>query len=409
MKKRLLALTLALAMVFALAACSGGGNTSTPAPGTQAPAPEGQTPATAAPSAEGNGIALSDLKIGFIHIGDESDKGYTYNMVMGTKEMQANLGISDDQLVVKYNTAESDECADAINACLDSGCQLIIATSFGFQDYVTEAAKANPDVQFVQLTGNQASSSGLANLHNAFASIYEGRYLAGVVAGMKAKEIGNTKLGYVGAYPYAEVISGYTAFYEGAKSVYPEVTMDVIYTNSWNSPDLEGKAAQALIDRGCGVVSQHSDSTAPSTTAEANKCFSVGYNADMIQAAPGAALVSSRIDWGPYFTEAVQAMIDGTAIPVDSCKGYADGAVVLTELNDAILAPGTKEALESAESGIADGSLTVFAGPMHGVDPFTGDELNLAEGESFHESDVAGGKTSAPYFGYVIDGVTIVE
>ena len=217
----------------------------------------------------------------------------------------------------------------------------------------------------------------------------------------------------MGAYPYAEVISGYTAFYLGAKSVYPEVTMDVIYTNTWNDASLESQTAQALIDRGCGVVSQHSDSTGPATTAEMNGAFQVGYNADMTEAAPGASLLSTRIDWGIYFTEAVQAVLDGKEIPKDWSQGYADGAVLLTPLNEAIAAEGTQEAIEAAEAGLKDGSLQVFAGPLHGVsynpDGSEKDVLDLAEGEAFIESDVAGGKTSAPYFDYIVDGITVVS
>ena len=351
--------------------------------------------------------------MGFVHIGDESDMGYTYNMVQGVKEMQANLGLSDDQIITKYNIPENDACADALNDLIDRECDIIFATSFGFGDYVTMAARENPDIQFCHATGTQAHTEELPNLHNCFANIYEGRYLAGIAAGMKAKEIGNPKLGYVGAYPYAEVISGYTAFYLGAKSVYPEVTMDVIYTNTWNDASLESQTAQALIDRGCGVVSQHSDSTGPATTAEMNGAFQVGYNADMTEAAPGASLLSTRIDWGIYFTEAVQAVLDGKEIPKDWSQGYADGAVLLTPLNEAIAAEGTQEAIEAAEAGLKDGSLQVFAGPLHGVsynpDGSEKDVLDLAEGEAFIESDVAGGKTSAPYFDYIVDGITVVS
>ena len=401
MKKRIFALLLAGAMIFGLAACSNGETETSTYPGTQtSTAPNGGDETT-------GGIAKEDLVVGFVHVGDESDMGYTYNMVQGVKEMQANLGLSDDQIITKYNVTEDDACADAINELLDAECDIIIATSFGFGPYVVQAARDNPEVQFCHLTGTDAASSGLSNLHNAFADIYQGRYLAGIVAGMKSLETGNNKLGYVGAYPYAEVISGYTAFYLGAKSVNPDVTMDVIYTNTWNNASLESQTAQALIDRGCGIVSQHSDSTGPATTAEAAGAFQVGYNSDMISAAPGASLISTRIDFGIYFTEAVQAMIDGTAIPTDWCKGYGDGAVVMTELNEAIAAEGTAEALAEAEAALADGSLQVFAGPLHGVNS-AGDELNLAEGESFVESDVASGKTSAPYFDYIVDGITVV-
>ena len=406
MKKRLLALLMALAMVFALAACSNSDDQASDSPSGSG-APSSQTGGETG-GETGAGIAKEDLKIGFVHIGDESDRGYTYNMVMGTNEMVEALGISEDQLVVKYNIPETDACADAIYECVDAGCQIIFTTSFGFQDYALEAAKENPEIQFVQLTGSTALSAGQENFHNAFADIYEGRYLAGIVAGLKAKEIGNPHLGYVGAFPYAEVISGYTAFYLGAKSVYPEVTMDVIYTNEWNHADKEAKAAQSLIDRGCGVISQHSDSTSPATTAEQNGAFQVGYHADMTDAAPGASLISPRIDWGPYFTYAVQCMMDGTAIDTDWTAGWAEGSVVLTDLNTAIAAEGTQEALDEAEAALTDGSLQVFAGPLKGTNA-NGDTLELAEGESFVESDVAGGKTSAPYFDYIVEGITVVE
>ncbi|MGN8876126.1 BMP family ABC transporter substrate-binding protein [Pseudoflavonifractor sp. HCP28S3_F10] len=392
MKKRILAMLLAGTMVFGLAACGGGDDKK----------PEASNPPAAA------GVAKEDLKVGFVHIGDEGDMGYTYNMVLGVKEMQKNLGLSDDQIITKYNVTEDEKCADALNELVDAGCQIVFATSFGFGDYVTAAARENPEVQFCHATGFQAHEAGLDNLHNCFASIYEGRYLAGIAAGMKAKEMGNPKLGYVGAYPFAEVISGYTAFYLGAKSVYPDVTMDVIYTNTWNDANLESQTAEALINRGCGVVSQHSDSTGPATMAEKMGKFQVGYNADMISAAPGASLISTRIDWGIYFTEAVQAVLDGTEIPMDWSKGYADGAVLMTALNEDIAAEGTKEAIEAAEAGIKDGSQQVFAGPLKGVNS-NGDTLELAEGESFAESDVAGGKTSAPYFDYIVEGVTVVS
>ena len=386
MKKRILAMLLAGTLAVGLAACGGGEET---------PAPSGSG------GGETAGVAKEELKVGFVHIGDESDMGYTYNMVQGVKEMQANLGLSDDQIITKYNIPENDACADALNDLIDRECDIIFATSFGFGDYVTMAARENPDIQFCHATGTQAHTEDLPNLHNCFANIYEGRYLAGIAAGMKAKEIGNPKLGYVGAYPYAEVISGYTAFYLGAKSVYPEVTMDVIYTNTWNDASLESQTAQALIDRGCGVVSQHSDSTGPAN------------NADMTEAAPGASLLSTRIDWGIYFTEAVQAVLDGKEIPKDWSQGYADGAVLLTPLNEAIAAEGTQEAIEAAEASLKDGSLQVFAGPLHGVsynpDGSEKDVLDLAEGEAFIESDVAGGKTSAPYFDYIVDGITVVS
>lgn len=346
-------------------------------------------------------IAKEDIKVGFVHISDPSDMGYTYNQDLGTKEMQEALGLRDDQIINKYNVAEDASCDTALRELVDSGCNIIFATSFGFEDYVKEVAAEYPEIQFCHATGYQAADSGLDNFHNYFASIYEGRYLAGIAAGMKTE---TNKLGYVAAFPFAEVISGYTAFYLGAKSVNPDVTMDIMYTNSWNDPTVESQVAKALIDRGCDVISQHSDSTAPATTAEENGVWQVGYNNDMIEAAPEASLISPRIDWGIYVTEAVQAVIDGEPIPVNWCKGYADGAVYLSPLNTAIAAEGTQEAIDAAAQAIVSGELHVFAGPLKGVSP-DGVEYEVAEGDYFHEQE----ESPAPSWQYIVDGCTAIQ
>lgn len=384
MKKRILALLLAGAMALSLAACSSGEEKKEA--GARAP------------------IAKEDLKIGMVMIGEENDNGYNYNHVVGIKEMQEALGVSDDQIIYKPNVGEDSGCTTAIQECIDAGAQIIFCNSFGHEQFMIPLAAEHPDIEFCHATGYQAAGTENKNDHNYFTKIFEARYLAGIAAGMKAKEIGNPKLGYVGAFPFAEVISGFTAFYLGAKSVYPEVTMDVKYTNSWSDATLEAQVAQALIDSGCGVISQHSDTTAPATTAEANGAFQVGYNADMIAAAPNASLVSARVDWGVYYTFAIKSMIDGTAIPDDWCQGFADGAVYLSPLNEAIIADGTKEAIEAAEAQLKDG-FHVFSGPLHGVDG-DGNEWTLAEGDFFDES----GEQSAPSFTYIVDGInSIVE
>lgn len=347
------------------------------------------------------GIAAEDIKIGFVHVSDASDMGYTYNHDLGTKEMQEELGISDDQIINKFNVPEGAECDTALRELVDAGCNIIFATSFGFEDYVKEVAAEYPDIQFCHATGFQAASSGLSNMHNYFASIYEARYLAGIAAGLKTE---SNKLGYVAAFPFAEVISGYSAFYLGAKSVNPDVTMDIMYTNSWNDPTVESQVAKALIERGCDVISQHSDSTAPATTAEEYGAYQVGYNNDMIEAAPKASLISARIDWGIYVTEAVRNVIEGKEIPVDWCKGLADDAVYLSPLNEDIAAEGTQEAIDKAAEAIKAGELHVFAGPLKGVNP-DGEKIEVAEGDYFKEQVDA----SAPAWNYIIDGCNVVE
>jgi basic membrane protein A len=396
MKKRafaiVMALVMSLTMLTGLAGC-----------GEPAASSGGASSGTNTVAA--TGVTKDTIKVGFVHISDPSDMGYTYNHDQGTQKMQAALGLSDDQIISKYNVPEGAECDTALRELVDAGCNIIFATSFGFEDYVKEIAAEYPEVQFCHATGYQAASSGLSNFHNYFASIYEGRYLAGIAAGLKTE---TNKLGYVAAFPFAEVISGYTAFYLGAKSVNPDVTMEIMYTNSWNDPTVEAQVAKALIDRGSDVISQHSDSTAPATTAEENGVWQVGYNNDMISAAPNASLVSARIDWSVYLTEAVNAVIDGDKIPVDWCKGIADEVVYLSPLNSSIVAAGTQDAIDKAATGIRNGEIKVFAGPLvgEGVDldnkPVS---IDIPSGEYYKEQEAA----SAPSWNYVVTGCTVLE
>jgi basic membrane protein A len=405
--KKLLAFILAATMVFALAACgtSAPSASQAPAAGSAAPSasPAAAPDSSSAPSA---GIAKEDLKIGFIHISDPSDKGYTYNHDLGTWEMVKNLGLNEDQIINKYNIGEDDSCATAIDELIEAGCQIIFATSFGFGDYMKEAAAEHPEIQFCHASGAAAKDAGLPNFHNYFTSIYEARYLAGIAAGLKLNELGETKLGYVAAFECSEVVSGFTAFYLGAKSVAPNVTMDVMYTNAWNDPVVEAQVAQTLIDGGCKVISQHSDSTAPATTAEANGVFQIGYNADMISAAPKASIISARSDWSVYLTFAVQSIIDGTPIPTDWCQGLSEGAVFLSPLNTDIAAPDTQKAIDDAAAKIKSGELHVFAGPLKGTGKNWGTEgsIDIPAGEWYHESE----EQSAPSWFYIIDGVNVL-
>lgn len=413
MKTKMIGVLLSVAMVASvLTGCGGGSDsadTSQAAEDTvqaEDSQEEEETDAEDEGQEAGGGIAKEDLKVGFVHIGDPSDMGYTYNHDQGTQKMQEALGLSDDQIVNKYNTPEDAECDTALRELMDAGCNIVFGTSFGFEDYMLEVAKEYPDVQFCHCTGYQAASSGLENMHNYFTSIYQARYLAGIAAGLKTE---NNKLGYVAAFPYAEVISGFTSFYLGAKSVNPDVTMEIQYTNSWNDPKKEAEVAQALIDDGCDVLSQHSDSTATATTAEKNGAWQAGYNADTIAAAPKASLTSACIDWSIYLTEAVQAVIDGESIPTDWCRGLSeDGsedAVYLSPLNTDIIAEGTQEAIEEAQEKIRTGELQVFAGPLKGVSP-EGEEYEVKEGEHFPEQE----EVSAPSWSYIVDGcVEVME
>ncbi|MCL1965043.1 MAG: BMP family ABC transporter substrate-binding protein [Firmicutes bacterium] len=344
-------------------------------------------------------VTKENIKLGFVHISDPSDMGYTYNHDVGTKVMMEAVGLREDQVINKYNVSENPgECGAAINELIDAGCNMIFGTSFGFGDAMLPAAQEHPEIEFCHATGYYAAMYNLPNYHNYFASIYEARYLAGIAAGLKTQ---TNKLGYVAAFPFAEVISGYTSFYLGAKSVNPDVEMFVMYTNSWNDPTVEAQVAKALIDMGADVISQHSDSTAPATTAETNGVFQVGYNADMIPAAPNASLVSARVDWSKYLIFAVESYLAGEPIPTDWSQGYAEGAVYLSPLNEIIIADGTAEAIKAAEQALLSGELKVFAGPLTDA----AGNVVVKEGEYFHEQETE----SAPSWSFILQGITVIE
>ena len=407
--KKVASLLLCGAMALSLTACGGGSSETTAAAGETTVAGESTTAAAsdtttaadadttaAAAEATGNGVAKEDLKVGFVHVSDPSDMGYTYNHDRGTNDMAERLGLSSDQIINKYNTPESAECETALRELAEEGCQIIFATSFGFEDYVIKVAADSPDIQFCHATGYKAATCGLSNVHNYFGEIYQARYLSGIAAGLKTE---TNKLGYVAAVPYAEVISGYDAFYLGAKSVNPDVEMVVMYTGSWNDPVKEEQTAQALIAQGCDVIGQHCDSTAPATAAEKAGVFHVGYNSDMRDAAPNASLTSAVWDWSQYLTYAVECVMNGEAIDVDWSKGLADGVCDISPLNEAIIADGTQEAIDAARAKIVSGDWDVFTGPLVDVDGNT----VVAEGETFHEP------ASAPSITWVLQGITVVE
>ncbi len=424
--KKLLSFALALVLVLSLAACGGAASSSAAASGaasaaSTAPAASGSTQ----PAASGSGIAKEDLKIGVVHILDPSDQGYTYNHDLGAKYMIEKLGLSEDQYIPKFNISDQDAAAtrSALQELVEAGCQIIFATSFGYGPTVAEMAKEYPEVQFAHATGVDAHFAELDNLHNYFAKIHEARYLGGIAAGLKAKEIGNPKLGYVAAVPYAEVISGYTAFFLGAQSVYPEVTMDVIYLGSWGEAQKEKEIAERLINSGAGVISQHSDSVTPAIAAQDGGAFHVGYNNDMVSAAPKASLLSARINWGIYMTEAVQHVIDGTAIPMDWDMGIVEGATdagaaYLSPLNKDIAAEGTQEAIDAAIADILSGKQMVFQGALVDKDGkplelynFDGDLIFTFEDENsvFEESADFSAPAFNPAPGNSLKGINIIE
>jgi basic membrane protein A len=360
--KKFLALLLTALMVMSLAACGSSGNTSTPA----ASASTGAASASAAASASKDN---SSFKVGVILIGDENE-GYTYAHIEGVEAAKKALGLSDDQVIYKYSVPENQECKDAADDLVSQGCSIIFANSFSHETYIMQAAEENPDVMFCHATGTHAKTAGLANFCNYFDNIYEARYVSGIVAGLKLKElmdggkVTDPHIGYVGAYPYAEVVSGYTAFFLGIQSIVPSAYMDVQYTNSWFDITKEAEAAKALMSKGCVIIGQHADSTgAPSAVEDAFKSgktvYSVGYNVDMLKVAPDVALTSPQNNWGVVYTELIKTAMDGGTFKTDYCYGYADGGVQISQLGTACAA-GTQEAVDKAIEAIKAGTLHVF-------------------------------------------------
>lgn len=373
---------------------------------------------------EDSGNKAPDVKLGFICLHDENST-YDKNFIDAAKAAQKELGLKDDQVLIKTNIPESAECYEAAASLVDAGCNVIFADSFGHEDYIIQAAKEFPKVIFAHATGTKAHTENLPNYFNAFASIYEGRYIAGVAAGLKLQEMidegkitaDKAKMGYVGAYPYAEVKSGYTSFYLGARSIVPEVTMEVKFTNSWFDIAAEKETANALIADGCVLISQHADSEGAPKACEEAGVPNVAYNLDTREWGPNSALISSKINWTPYLVELLTSKQEGKTVEQDFCKGIADGSVELIGLNDKVAAKGTEEKLKEVEAKIKSGEIKVFdtktftvkgqeiTSYMADVDSdadFTPDTEVVSDGY-FHESE----KRSAPYFDLDIDGITI--
>ena len=421
--KKFLAMLLALVMALSLVACGeqkdpAGDDTNTPAEG-------------------------SKVKVGFITLHDENST-YDLNFINAAKKAIENLGLTEDDYILKTNVPEGQECYETAMDMVDKGCNIIFADSFGHEPYMIDAAKENPEVQFCHSTGTRAHTEGLANYHNAFASIYEGRYLAGIAAGMKLNEMieageftaEEAKMGYVGAFTYAEVVSGYTSFYLGAKSVCPSVTMEVTFTGSWYDETLEKTGAELLIDRGCKLISQHADSFGAPTACQNAGVPNVSYNGSTKNVGADTYIISSRIDWAPYYEYAIKAVMNGTAIDADWTGTLATGSVVLEELNTDVAAAGTAEAIEAAKAKLengelhvfdvstfttkaddtmnsfkvdylkvdADGHITSYLADVDTDEAYTGDTEVVHDGY-FAESE----KRSAPYFDLQIDGIELLN
>lgn len=400
--KKIISLVLACLMVFILCAC---GESATPAP-EPGPVPD----------------ALSTVKVGFIYLHDEQST-YDLNFLNAAKEACEKLGV---EYINKTGIPEGNECYEAAAELVDSGCNIIFADSFGHEDYMVQAAKDYPNVQFCHATGVKAHTENLPNYHNAFASIYEGRFLAGIAAGMKLNEMiesgkiteDQALIGYVGAYPYAEVISGYTSFFLGVRYVCPSVTMKVQFTGSWYDEAVEKEVANHLIDAGCVLISQHADSMGAPGACEIAGIPNVSYNGSTLSAAPNTFIVSSRINWAPYFTYMIECVQKGEPIAADWTGTIDTNSVELTEVNTAVAAAGTTEKMNEIKAMLTSGQLHVFdtnTFTVNGekVESYMADvdfdanyeaDTEVVKDGYFHESEMR----SAPYFDLTIDGISIL-
>ena len=408
--KKFLALIIALVMALSLVACG-----------------EQKQPETPdVPDDGGDQQQTATIKVGFITLHDENST-YDLNFINAAKEAIANLGLTENDYILKTNVPEGQECYDAAAELADAGCNIIFADSFGHEPYMIQAAKDFPNVQFCHSTGTRAHTEGLSNYHNAFASIYEGRYLAGIAAGMKLNEMieagqftaDQAKMGYVGAFTYAEVVSGYTSFYLGAKSVCPTVTMDVTFTGSWYDETLEKEGAEKLIQGGCKLISQHADSLGAPTACENAGVPNVSYNGSTVSACPNTYIISSRINWAPYYEMCIKAVMDGTEIPADWVGTLATNSVVLTDLNTNVAAAGTAEAIAAATEKLEKGEIHVFDCANFTVKgealtsymaDVNADSDNTPDTEVVHDGYFSESEfRSAPYFDLQIDGINLLN
>ena len=421
--KKILAFLLAAMMVLAFAACGeDNGGTPTPTPDVKGMSADvlprnGMTPSVEIPA---------DFKIGMICLHDENST-YDNNFIQALRQVQKDLGLSDDQVVIVTNIGEDSSCYDAaVDLAKNKGCKVIFADSFGHESFMKQAAQEYPEVQFCHATGTSGKIANIENFHNAFASIYEGRYLAGIAAGLKLNEMiaagkitaEQAVIGYVGAFTYAEVISGMTSFYLGARSVCPSATMKVRYTGSWYDQAKEQEAATALIEKDkCVLISQHADSLGAPTACELAGVPNVSYNGSTYSAGETTFIISSAINWAPYFQYIIETVVKGEAIAPDWCGTIATNSVVLSGVNQDVAAEGTIEKINEAIKALEAGTLHVFDTANFTVDgktlteyladvdgDYTG-ETNVIHDGYFDESNAVDFR-SAPYFDIIIDGVT---
>ncbi len=364
MKKGLISLLAILMAVCLLASCGptpetpatespANADASPAAPESGEPAPESAAPADTSPAASGETLTADQIKVGFVYIGVPGDEGFTYAHDQGRKMLEQELGV---QTMVAENVPDNADCAKAIRNLIDQGCNVIFSTSFGFMEFTHDVAKEYPNVKFLHCSGYITDT----NMSAYFGRMYQARYLSGIVAGMKTE---SNKIGYVAAMPIPEVVRGADAFALGVKSVNPNATIEVVWTNTWYDPAIEKSAANELLNKGCDIIAQHQDTTAPQLAAQEKGKWAIGYNSSTADAAPKAYLTAPIWHWGIYYVDQVKKIMDGTWTSSNYWGSINDGIVSLDKLSD-LCAPGTQEAVDAALTKIESGELYIFEGPL---------------------------------------------
>lgn len=330
-------------------------------------------------------MAEDKLKVGFVYISPIGDAGWTYQHDLGRLEMEKQLG---DKIETKYidSVPEGPEAERVIRDLAKSGHDLIFTTSFGYMNPTLKVAKMFPNIHFEHSTGYKTAK----NVSTYMCRFYEARYLSGIIAGEMTKS--NT-LGYVAAFPIPEVIRGINAFTLGAKSVNPDVEVKVIWVNSWFDPGKEREASEALITQGCDVITHHTDSTAPTMTAEEKGVYSIAYHSDMSKYGPNAHLTAATHVYGDFYVKTAQAVLDGTWKTETVWSGIKEGSIKLAPINPVVPANVVAN-VEAATLAIANGTLHPFQGPVKAQNG----KLVVEAGKSLTDQDLLG-------MSYYVEGV----
>lgn len=343
MSLKLVAAAAALASVFALTACDDKGST----------AKKAEEPKAAAQTKT---AANEPLKVGFVYVAPIADVGYTKQHDIG--RLYAIDKVGKDKITTTFveNVPETADAERVIRQMINDGNKLIFGTSFGYMNYMQKLAKEYPDVKFEHATGYKSAP----NMTNYNIRFYEGRYLAGMLAGGATK---SNVIGYVAPFPIPEVLQGINAFTLGAKSVNPKIQVKVVWTNAWYDPPKDTDSAKTLIGQGADVLTQHTNTSAVASAAEAAGKMVIPYNSDMKSVAPNAQIAALVLNWGPYYAKKINQALENKWDNKPVWMHLKEGAISLENISDKVPADVVKK-MEEVKAKINSGEFHPFTGPI---------------------------------------------